>query len=81
MGTKIHPYLLARLLSVQEAFNKIEFHLSMLKKDVSAESPPTTTNVETDSSSGGGGGGGTARGLRGKNSALANAMRKLTRNR
>lgn len=84
MSTEIHPYLLARLLSVQAAFGKIELRLSILKNSAAVQEPIVSENDSNDEKGGSGGnngsGGGTAKGLRGKNSEYAKAaMRKLMR--
>lgn len=89
MTTQIHPYLLARLIAVQEAFNHPGFRPAMagnFNNPVAAA--PKQGNKwneiikEEDKGDESGGGGGTMKGNRGKNAVnAAAAMKKLSRNR
>lgn len=92
MSIKIHPYLLARLIAVQEAFGQPRrMAYAMAMNQGSTASTPTPKKAgnnwgavikDADEGEGGSGGRGTMRGHRGKNAVHAKAaMRKLTRNR
>lgn len=90
MSAKIHPYLLARLVAVQEAFSQPGFRpvLATTNAGATSAAPKAQGNnwkellKEEEEESGEGGGRGTMRGHRGKNAENAKAaMRKLTRNR
>lgn len=87
MTTQLHPYLLARLIAVQEAFNYPGFRPVMAANFNTPVAAPKHRNKwneianeedEGDQS----GGGGTIKGNRGKNAVnAAAAMKKLSRNR
>ena len=86
MSIKIHPYLLARLIAVQEAFSHPGFRPVMAT--TSTPVPPSKQGNnwkdllkdEEDDGDEGVGGRGTMKGHRGKNAAHAKAsMRKLSR--
>lgn len=90
MSTSIHPYLIARLLAVQEAFGQPGFRPMMANNmPTHAIAPPKRQNnnwkeilkdEDEDDKGGDQGGGGTMKGHRGKNAEHAKqAMRKLTR--
>lgn len=89
MTTQIHPYLLARLIAVQEAFNHPGFRpISAANFKTPVATAPKSGNnwkeiiKEEDDDKGGEGGGGTMKGNRGKNAVNAAAsMKKLSRNR
>lgn len=89
MSIQIHPYLLARLIAVQEAFSRPGFGFRpamATNSSVPAPNKPQGNNWKEILKDGDddeqGGGRGTMRGHRGKNAAYAKAaMRKLTRNR
>lgn len=88
MSITIHPYLYARLVAVQEAFDHPGFRYSSPANTQKAAALAKKGNnfkelaQERDDDEQGGGGGGTMRGHRGKNAVnAAAAMRKLSRNR
>lgn len=89
MTTQIHPYLLARLIAVQEAFNHPGFRPNLAANfNAPVASAPKQGNnwkeiiKEEDDKGEQGGGGGTMKGNRGKNAVnAAAAMKKLSRNR
>lgn len=90
MSIKIHPYLLARLIAVQEAFGQPRRMAYAMAMNAPAPTPTPkkagnnwgAVIKDEDDGQGGSGGRGTMRGHRGKNAAHAKAaMRKLTRNR
>lgn len=85
MSIQIHPYLLARLVAAQEAFNHPGYR-PVVNKKAPAPVPHIPRNnwdaviKEAASDEDGEGGGGTMKGFRGKQSVNAkNAMRKLAR--
>ncbi|HSX20787.1 MAG TPA: hypothetical protein VLG38_06685 [Gammaproteobacteria bacterium] len=85
MNTTIHPYLLARLIAVQQAFNRPVGRPSMsaaARVPIAAKKGNNWQDIlkEEDEDGEQGGGRGTMRGHRGKNAEHAKAaMRRLTR--
>ncbi len=87
----INPYLIARLLAVQAAFSqngpryvpRTSYNSNPSEDQLmKAGFKMSKRNEDNDEGESDGGGGGTARGYRGKNSALAKAkeaMRRMTR--
>lgn len=88
MSIQIHPYLLARLVAVQAAFNQPGYKMSLAVPPPSSVSTRKGNNwgailaeeKKDEGSTGEGEGGGSMKGLRGKQAEYAKAaMRKLGR--
>ncbi len=84
MSIQIHPYLLARLIAVQEAFRNPGYRPYGAKSSAAATPKRAGNNwdaiIQDEDEEQQSGGRGTARGLRGKQAELAKArMRKLAR--
>jgi len=81
---KIHPYLLARLYAIHEAFAQSGYQSAAAASPGKAMPIPNWADLlkkdEDDGKGGDGGGGGTIKGLRGKHAEAAKAaMRRMTR--
>jgi hypothetical protein len=87
MKGNIHPYLIARFMAVQAAFMHPGFRFpNTLRNTESVDNAPASKRngwqdifKKDDDDDEGEGGGGTIKGHRGKNSARAAAMKRLTR--
>lgn len=86
MSIQIHPYLLARLIAVQEAFKNPGYRPVVPKSAIAAAPKKAGNNwdaiikKEDEGDKGEGGSGGTMKGYRGKQAEYAKAaMRKLAR--
>lgn len=89
MSISIHPYLIARLYAIQEAFEQPGMQAAYAANITTPQTVPPPASSKSwddllkedeDGKGGEGGGGGTIKGLRGKHAEAAKAaMRRMTR--